>query len=174
LSRWIRKSRRVIKRIGKGVEFVRVDRIVSGRLGEIIVKGGVGRGLKIGVIFGVIDGVIGAPFNDESSGLEERLTIVEGKGVDPGNGGVGDGKFGPTMAGDTSTGGKREEIKRSMGTAGGTDGDRTHGACVWGVGRVMVVKNLGVCAKFDAHGVIIRARLSRDKGGWAEGVRDAG
>ena len=174
MSRGGKVSRRVIKRIGKGVEFVGIDRVVSGCLGEIIVNRGIGWRVKIGVIFGVVDGLIVAPFNNKAPGLEERLTVVKGEGVDPGEGGVRNGKFGPTMSGDTGAGGKREEIKRSLGIAGGTNGDRTHGACVWGVGRVMVVKNLGVCAKFDAHGVIIRARLSRDKGGWAEGVRDAG
>ena len=154
---------------------MRVDRFVIGCLGEIIVKkGGVDGGLKIGVIFGVIDGVVWTPFDNEAAVLEERLTIVKGEGVDPGDGGVRNGKFGPTMSGDTGAGGKREEIKRSLGITGGTNGHRAHGAGVWGVGRVMVGKNLGVCAKFDAHGDEIRARLSRDDNGGAEGVRNAG
>ena len=84
--------------------------------------------------------LIGTPFNNKASVLEERLTVVEGNGVDPGNGGVRNGKFGPTMSGDTGAGSKREEIKRSLGITSGTDGNRAHGAGMWGVGRSWLAK----------------------------------
>ena len=167
-------SRWVIRRIGKGVEFVGIDRVVSGCLGEIIVNRGIGWRVKIGVIFGVVDGLIVAPFNNKAPVLEERLTVVEGKSVDPGDGGVWDGKLGPTMPGDTGAGGEGEEMERALGITGGTDGDGTHGAGVWGVGGIVVVKNLGVSSKLDTHGVEIGARLAGDDSGGAEGVRDAG
>jgi hypothetical protein len=174
LGRGEKRSRRVIKRIGKGVKFVGVDRVVSGGVGKIIVKGGIWWWVKIGVIFRVVNGVIGAPLDDEAPGLEERLSFVEGKSVDPGDGGVRNGEFGPAMTGNAGAGGEGEEIERSLGITGGTDGNGAHGAGVGGVGGIVVVINLGVAAKFNTHGVEIRAWLSCDKSGGAESVRDAG
>lgn len=100
------------------------------------------------------------------------MAIVEGKGFNTGDGCVGYGEFGPPVAGNTGTGGEGKEKISALCVTGGTESNGTECAGVRCVGGVVVIKNLNVTAKLEAHGIEIWARHTGDNGGGAKGVRD--
>jgi hypothetical protein len=84
----------------KVVEFVGIQRINVGGRGDIIIVGArmAGKRMVVEIIFRFIDGLSGIVFNDEVPKLEKWLALMEGKGMDTGNGQVCNREFGPSMA----------------------------------------------------------------------------
>ena len=77
------------------------------------------------------------------------------------------------MPRDTSTGGKRHEIVGALGIPGRIERDSANGAGGRSIGRSVVIKHLGICAKLDTHGVVVGTRLASDNVGRTESLRDA-
>ena len=100
------------------------------------------------------------------------MAIVDGKGLNTCDGGVGYREFGPAVSGKSGAGGKGKKKISALCVTGGAESNGTKGASMRCVGGVMVVKKLNIAAEFEAHGVEIWARRSGDDGGWAKGVRD--
>lgn len=98
------------KRLGKKISQFVVKNGVKIIKGFIILDGG-NVGLKIKVVLSIVNGLVGPTFNDETPRLDKGLALVEGKGFNAGNGGIGDWDLRPLMLGDTSTGRKGKETK---------------------------------------------------------------
>lgn len=88
---------------------------------------------------------------------------MDSKGSNTSNGSVGNGEFSPVVARDAGTSGKGKEIVRPLGIAGWVEGN----------GGLVVVKNLGVATKFNAHRIESGAAVTHDNGIGAKGVGDA-
>ena len=87
--------KRVVEEV---MELVGVNGIVVGNV-KTVVWGGIG-GSKISVIFVVVDGVVGAPLDDEATLLDKGLALEGRKGFDTRNGVVGHREEGPLMSGN--------------------------------------------------------------------------
>jgi hypothetical protein len=103
--------------------------------------------------------------------LEQRLAITVGKGLDTGDGMIGDRKLGPTVARDEGAGGERKEIVGPLRVAGRVEGDGAHSTSARRVGRGEIIKNLDIGAELKAEFGEIRAGLPGYKGPWAESGR---
>jgi hypothetical protein len=78
-----------------------------------------------------------------------------------------------SRAGNALTGGEGGEVDISLRVAGGVHGDGTKRTGTDGVGRRMIAEHLGILAKLDTHGVVVRKRDTQDKGGRADVLGDA-
>jgi hypothetical protein len=164
---------------GQGIRRSSVD----AKVGEfVVVKGGVVRAVKriidgsgdgggeIEVIFVGINGVIGPPFDDEPTGLDEGLFVVEGQGFNPGDGGVRDGNDEPAVARNPRPGRQTEKMVVALSVAGGREGNSPQGTSSYGVGGVGVFEELNVGTKLEAELIVIGSGGPGDKGGGAEGL----
>ena len=73
----------------EGGLLVGADGVELGGKGDVDL--GIGAWRKVLVVFIVGDGVVGAPLNDKTVFLDKGLVIVDAKGFNPGDGGVGHG-----------------------------------------------------------------------------------
>jgi hypothetical protein len=124
--------------------------------GEREVGGLPDRESVVAVVLIVGDWVIGTPFDDESRLLDKGLVLKLGKCLNASNCSVCHGENGPTMAGHAETRGEREEVIVAVSITCRGKGNGTQRARPNGVGRVVVVKELHVGAKFKAEVVVIR------------------
>jgi hypothetical protein len=153
------------------VKFIDVDVIVGVRFKNV--GGGVSARAEIAIVFGVVDRVVGAAFNDEAAGLNEWLTILEGEGFDAGDGGVGHGEFDPLVAGDAGTTRERQEIVVTGRVAGRVKSNGPDGTRLGRVGGVVVFEHLNIGAEFKFEFVKIRGGNPGDEGRGAESVGNA-
>ena len=109
-----------------------------------IISVGENRGFIITVIFVGIDRVVGAPLDNKTTRLEERLFVEDAQSLDAGNGGVGDGQLDPSVAGDARTRGEAQEIIVPLKVAGRSKGDSTEGAGTDSVCRGKIIEQLHV------------------------------
>ena len=91
-----------------------------------------------------VDGVIVAPFDDQTAVLQHGLAVSEGEGMDARDGRVGHGKGCPVVTGNTIAGGEGQEIIVSLRVAGRCEGDGAKGARAERVSGVVVLENLDV------------------------------
>jgi hypothetical protein len=129
--------------------------------------------MKIAIVFGIVDRVVRAAFNNEAAGLKEGLPIFDGEGFDASNSGVGHGKNNPLMAGDASATRKRQKIIVTGCIASRIKSNGANGSCLWCVGGVVVLEHLDIGAEFKFEFVEIWWWDPGDKGRGAEGVGDA-
>jgi hypothetical protein len=80
------------QKVGK---FVGVNGLVVIRLKNVVMEVQIG---IVSVVFGVINGVVGAPFDDKTTFLDKGSTLVESKRFNASNGSVREGKDGPIVA----------------------------------------------------------------------------
>ena len=95
---------------------------------KVIVKnvsGGVGGRVVVAVIFRVVDGLIGTPFDDEAALLDGGLVIFDSQRCDAGNGRIRDGELGPLVSGDFGAGGKGQEMIVALRIPGRIEGNGT-------------------------------------------------
>jgi hypothetical protein len=110
------------------------------------------------VVFVVVDRLVRAPFNDETTGLDKWLPLNMCQGFDARNGCIGDGQSSPLMTGDPGAGGQGQKIEVPLDVAGRCHGNGAKGASTGSVGGVRILKNLYVLPKLDPHGGIIGGR----------------
>ena len=122
----------VCSRWGMGKTIVWSTKVVqfSGVNGVVVVGGKrvkweeVGR-LIVVIIFIVVNGLVGSPFNNKAIVLKEWLTFVFGQSFNASDGHVINVKDGPLVAGYAGTRGKGKEIIISIGVAGGGQSNGT-------------------------------------------------
>ncbi|KAI2493501.1 hypothetical protein MHU86_21051 [Fragilaria crotonensis] len=126
------------------------------------------------VVFRVINRMIGVSLdNEETSVLNERLAIVEGKRFNASDGGVSERKKGPIVAGIASAGGQGEEIVRSLSVFDRHQGNGAKGTGTGRVSRLSILKHLDIRTELEAQGVVVGQRRSSHDGSGAQRVRGA-
>ena len=144
LGCWVKRQGKTVVDV-EIVEFVGVDGVVEK---NVIVDDGVGWGFVRRVIFGVVDGVVWTPFDDETAVLNEGLTLVVGNRFDARDGGLGDGEFGPPVTRKASAGGERHKKIIAVCVSCRGEGDGAGTARFYGVAGIVVVENLDVTPEF--------------------------
>ncbi len=127
---------------------------------------GIVAGHIIEIVLRVVDGLIRAPFDDESWGLLHGLVLVQSESLNPRNVGVRHWQSRPGVSRKTVTRCERQEEIVALGVAGGRERDSAQRAGAEGVGRVIVFEKLDVRTKLEAH-VTVRGEpdAGQDAGG---------
>ena len=99
--------------------------------------------------------------------------LVSGDGFDPSNGCVSHGQHRPRGAGELLAGGKGHEEIVPLCVAGGGQRNGTDRPRLECVRRRVVFEQLHVCAKFEAHMVVVGHRSAGDDAVGAHGGRNA-
>ena len=173
MIRKLERMRGIEMGLGEVVKFGVVDGVEIGEGESVVIGGWALWGFVIKIVFVVIDGVVGAPFNNEAVFLEEGHFVADGKGLDASDGRVRDRKLGPAVSGNASTSGEGDEIVRSLDVSGRVEGNGADGTSGWGVGGGVIIKHLRICAEFDSHRIVVWTMVSCDNVSRAGGLGDA-
>jgi hypothetical protein len=154
------------------IKFIGID-VIVGVVGFKNVGGGVCARMEITIVFGVVDRVVGAAFNNEAAGLDEGLAFFESDGFDASDSGVGHGEDNPLVAGNASAARKGQKIVVTGRVAGGVESNSADGTRLGRVGGVVIFEHLNVGAELKFEFVEVGGRDPGNKGRGAEGVGDA-
>ena len=128
------------------VELAGINGIKQRGVKNIVSK--VGRGLVVDVVGVVVNGLVGAPFDDEPAGLNEGLLVLNGQRLDAGDGSISHGKDLPLVARNAGAGCQRHEKKVALSVPSGFKSNRAKRTCFGHVGRSVVLEDLHVRAEF--------------------------
>ena len=112
--------------------------------------------------------MIGSPFDDVPTSLDEGLVFVEGQGFNPGDGCVRDGNDETAGARSPRPGRQAEKMVVALSVAGGREGNSPKGTSADGVGGVGVFQELNVGTELEAELIEIGSGSAGDKGRGAE------
>ena len=156
----LRGDNKKVIEVGK---LIGIDGVVVSR-SEGIIRGLMGGQGIIGIIFGVVDRLAGAPLNDQSALLNEGLAFMQCNGFDAGNSRVRDRKLNPFVPGDTGTSGEGHKVVVALCVTGWAEGNGAHGPGAGSVGGFAVFKDLGVGPELNAHIVVVGLADAGDNG----------
>jgi len=102
----------------------------------------------------------------------ERLIFSFGEALNISKDMRGETARNPFVGGHALASIKVHEVVRTLGVAGGIEGNGINGARLHGIGRIVVDMNLNIRTKSDFEVVKIKRRTTGDDGGRTEGIRN--